>query len=76
MRVELYIDRLILEGVPEGDGPAIAAALEQRLAALLRGRTVAWTDAPLVDGGQFTPGTTPARTGQRIATAVYAGLSR
>jgi hypothetical protein len=76
MRVEVHIDRLVLEGIPQGDGAAIAAALERRLDTLLSAAPVAWTDADRVDGGQFAPGTTPAQTGQRIAAAVYAGLSR
>jgi hypothetical protein len=76
MRVDLHIDRLILHGVAEGDSRAIAAALEQRLGALLAGGPPPWTDAARVDGGQFTPGATPAQTGRRIATAVYAGLSQ
>lgn len=76
MTVELHIERLVLQGFRESDGPAVAAALRDHLGALLAGAPVAWASRSHVDAGQFLPGTSAGETGARLATAVHEGLSR
>jgi hypothetical protein len=76
MRVELHIDRLVLEGVADTDAATVAAAVRERLAALLGAGPVSWADRGRVDAGAFTPGGSAAETGARIAAAVHTGLVR
>jgi hypothetical protein len=84
MSVSVYIERLILDGLPvtESQGPLVQAAVEAELARLLAERGLAsgfqaGGALPDVrtDGMQLKGGSTPAQMGQQIALAVYGGMA-
>lgn len=81
MKVDLHIERLVLEGVDPGDRRAVGTAIERELARMIatRGVPESWrssqslgrlTAAPI---GGARPAT-PATTGARIARSVYRGM--
>jgi hypothetical protein len=78
--VEVHIDRLVLDGVPNADGRAIGGALERELARLLHEEGlptlpgVRSSDA--VDAGVVEPGheASAAAIGARLARGVYGRL--
>jgi hypothetical protein len=82
MSINLHIERLILDGLPENhaQSPIIGAALETELARLLTtgglGLSLqsggAWPSAR-VSAAQLTA-SKPAQIGQKIAQAVYQGI--
>jgi hypothetical protein len=76
MRVDLHIDHLVLYGVAESDGTAIAAALRTRLADLVSRDSPQWTSLGRVDAGRYPPGQSAEQTGANIAASVHKGLSR
>ena len=80
MRIDVHIERLILDGLPLrcSQTSLVQASLEQELARLLRGSEV--NSELLADGAvphlpatsiQFTKDAPPARLGQQIASAVH-----
>ena len=81
-RVELRVERLVLEGVRPGDRERVAAAFARELSRLVAGRVPAafaqGGRITALDAGPFTlaSGTTPEAAGAGIARAVYAGLDR
>jgi len=80
VKVELHIERLVLEGVGPADRLAVGAALERELGRLIseRGlppRLAVTRELPAVDGGRL--GSAPANaagTGRAIARSVYRGM--
>lgn len=80
MRIDVHIDRLILEGLPltRHQGPLVQAAVKQELARLLAadglseearaGGAVAHVKAA---GFELREGDHPRRLGQQIARSVY-----
>ncbi len=83
MRIELRIDRLVLEGLPlsAAQGALVQRAVEQELARLLAegGLAQSWgTGAalPVVQAAGITlkPGESPAQVGAQIARSVYSSL--
>lgn len=83
MRIELHVERLVLEGVPRADAERVVRALtrelEARLAAgdlpagLRRGQEVPRLDAGRVRLGEAAR---PESTGSRLADAVHGALKR
>jgi hypothetical protein len=83
MKINLHIERLILDGLPAGSHQCalIQSAVEKELARLLAGSGLA---SELMAGGalprfpansiQLTNDATPARLGQQIAGAVHSGI--
>lgn len=85
MKIEVRIDRLILDGVPvTGDqGPLVQLAVERELAELLADggpfdETRAGGSTPRVNAGSFElpEGNHPAKLGQQIARSVYRGIGQ
>ena len=85
MNVSLYIDRLILDGLPlsEASGPHVQAAIETELARLISVGGVSPTFAgdrvvPSLRGGdvQMTAGGGDADLGRQIAGALYGGIGK
>ncbi len=80
MKINLHIERLILDGLPltPGQGPSVQAAVEAHLARLLKAGGVSPT---LLSGGalseigpakiSFSPNLSAGRLGERIAGAVH-----
>jgi hypothetical protein len=85
MNINLYIGRLVLDGVPlaPGGGPLMQAAVQAELTHLLAGGSL--TDA-LRSGGtlynvmtagiQLAGDGSPAQLGEQIAGAVYEGIGK
>ena len=83
MKINLHIERLVLDGLPVGAGQSglIQSAIETELARLL---TEGGLSSELMAGGamprltaspiQLTNDATPARLGQQIARAVHSGI--
>lgn len=79
--VNLHIDSLILEGIPERDRMNVAEAVRAELGRLLSeggvpdgllgGRII-----PMLAGGTYSasPKSTPEATGASIAQAIHAGM--
>lgn len=78
--VNLHIENLVLEGIPEGDRNPVAEALRLELGrlmseggvppALLERGTI-----PAIDGGAYAAqGARPETTGAAIAQAIYRGM--
>jgi hypothetical protein len=83
MRIELHIERLILDGLPieRMDGPMVQAAVESELARLLTAEglhpaLLSGGAMPSVRGGsiQLTSDSNPTSLGTEIAQAAYGGL--
>lgn len=85
MRIELHIERLVLDGLPltRADGALVQAAVEAELARLLAEGglgpgLLAGVALPSlrVDAVQLAAGSSPAQIGQQIGRAVFGGLGR
>jgi len=85
MKINLHIERLILDGLPvaSNQGPLVQAALEAELARLLGVNGLsrelrAGGAVPEVAAGplQLTTESTPSKLGQQIAQAVYGGIGK
>jgi hypothetical protein len=83
MKIELHIERLVVEGLPveQRQGPRLQAAVEQELARLLAAGGVlaqfnTGTAMAVIDGGtiQWGAGSDAAGIGKQIAAAVNGGL--
>ncbi len=83
MRIELRIDRLVLEGLPlsAAQGALVQRAIEAELARLLAegGLAQSWDKGaalPAVQAAGITlsPGGSPAQMGAQIAQSVYSSL--
>jgi len=83
MKINLQIDRLVLDGVTvsQRERPLLQAAVESELARLmsaggLKRELAAGVALPLVNGDemQLPMGADPARLGGAIARAVYGGV--
>jgi hypothetical protein len=83
MRIEVHIERLVLDGLPvsSADGPRVRAAVESELARLLvagglnrdlgGARAVARMNAPQISVG---PRERPDAIGRAVAASVHAGI--
>jgi hypothetical protein len=83
MKIQLHIERLILDGLPveRREGSVVQAAIETELARLI---STAGLAPALLSGGampaspggsiQLTSQSKPAQMGAQIAQAVYGGL--
>lgn len=85
MNLNLHIERLILDGLPLGDGQGaqVQQAVERELTWLLMAGELqnAWQSGGNVHrlqtaGIQIAQETRPTRLGEQIAGAVYGGLSK
>lgn len=85
MRIQLHIDKLVLDGLPvdRTNGPAIKAAVEAELTRLLsRGgltpELASGIAVPALRGGNIDASgkVEPSRLGRQIAGAVYRGIGR
>jgi len=85
VKIDVHIDRLILEGLPltRYQGSLVKAAVERELARLLAadglsGEARAGGAAPQVNAGGFElrEGNYPSRLGQQIARSVYGGIGK
>ena len=84
MKVNLHIERLVLEGLPitNAQGPAVQVALEAELSRLLAQRALgpglsAGGAVPSVPAGNIgLNGGSPAQIGKQIASSVYRGMTR
>jgi hypothetical protein len=79
--VRLQIDELALHGFSPGDGPTIAAALQDQLAALLRTEGIPASlhqgaHMAMVPGGDIgaTASSDPVVAGHEIAQAIFSSL--
>jgi hypothetical protein len=79
MRVELHIDELILEGVPNSQRQQVAAAIEQALAALVaeQGVPPAWAQGSSLAAltQQVQPGSQPEVIGLQVAQAILGNIN-
>lgn len=78
MRIQVHIERVVLDGVPRRHTAAVREALTAELSRLLastpagswqRSRALRRVDAPPV-----APATDPIRLGRGIAASVYGGI--
>ena len=84
MKINLHIDRLVLEGLPltRAQGPLVQQAVELELARLLGGGVApglrSGDTIPRATGGplQFAPEASPRQLGTQIAQSVHEGLSK
>lgn len=85
MRIQLHIDRLVLDGLPVdwASGPAVKAAVEAELTRLLSKGSLATELAsgiavPALRGGSINVAdkVKPTALGRDIAGAVYRGIRR
>ena len=85
MKLQVHIERLVLEGLPvtSSHGPLIQQAVEKELARLLEAHGLAdelrsGGAVPRVAAGsvQFAKGQRPAGLGQGIARAVHQGIGQ
>ncbi len=83
MNINIYIERLILDGLPisHGERPLVQASVEAELARLLTTNGLAPSlrtggALPYIPGGsiQVASDGNPGRLGQQIAQAVYGGI--
>ena len=78
MRINLHIEKLVLDGLPleRRDGPAVQRAVEQELSRLMAAgtfagsQTLAATRAPAIT----LEGASPQGVGRRIAASVFEGI--
>jgi hypothetical protein len=79
MNIELHIDELILEGVPNSQREQVAAAIEQALSKLVseHGLPPAWEQggnlATLTQ--QVQPGSRPEAIGRQVAQAILGNMN-
>jgi hypothetical protein len=83
MKIDLYIEELVLEGFRAADRYRIGAAVESELTRLLTEQGLPpglaqGADLPRLDGGSFAirQGARPETMGAQVAGAVYGGLKR
>jgi len=85
MKINLHIERLILEGLPleKRQGPQVQAAVERELTRLLTANGLApelqsggAVPRRPADGIQLANETHSTRLGQQIARSVYSGLGK
>jgi hypothetical protein len=83
MKVNLHIDRLVLEGFSRAEGRTVGAALERELARLIdRGGLPAHlhsaTPIPRLDSGSLnlSPQTRPGTVGRQLARQIYGGTQK
>lgn len=85
MKINVHIDRLVLEGldITSDRSPLLQRAVETELTRLLTGGGLAPSLAqgvalPRIAAGniEFNDGNNPAPLGQQIAQSVYGGISR
>jgi hypothetical protein len=83
MKIQVHIERLILDGLPmeKRHGPLVRAAVEKELTRLLtvHGLGHEWQSGGAVpkvraSGIQLSNETQPTRLGQQIAGSVYSGI--
>ncbi len=83
MKIDVYIDRLLLEGLPitSAQGAQVQAAVEKELARMLAAgglsehlRKGGATRAVRAGGVRFSKAQEPATLGQSIARAVHQGI--
>lgn len=79
--IEIYIDKLVVDGFDQKAGRSIGAALEQQLAHLLveQGLPPAALHAANIrhlDGGQVQVNNNPSGIGHSIAGNIYQSLSK
>jgi hypothetical protein len=80
MKINLHIERLVLDGLPisRRDGPAIETAVRSELSRLLgsgqftSSQAVASAKVPAITLNS----TTPSAIGQQIATSIYGGVKQ
>lgn len=82
MNIYVYIERLILDGLPvtSSQGPLVQAAVEAELTRLLAAQGVSPSSAgavPHLSTGsiQLTEDSKPAQLGHQIAQAIHSGLA-
>jgi hypothetical protein len=78
MKVELHIDELILEGIPNSQREQVAAAIEQALTALVteHGVPSAWQGGNIATlTQQVQPGCRPEVIGRQVARAMLGSKS-
>ena len=76
-RVDVRIDRIVVDGAAGLDRRRLAAALEREVAAQLREHgTPAHRDVPSVDGGRIAGGDIADALGARVGTIVAGGGAR
>lgn len=82
-RIDLHIEKLVLNGFRTGDGERIRAAVQQELSRLLAARGI--SESPALDasctrlkGGQIKiePEMSAAAAGRQIALAIYGATKR
>ena len=85
MKINLHIERLVLEGLPlsSGQAPLVQLAVQQELTRLLRSNGIApgfmsGGAMPHASGGnmQLAPETSPRQMGTQIAQSVHEGLGK
>lgn len=85
MKINVHIERLILDGLPvtSHQGPQVQAAVERELARLLVAdglsdelRTGAAVPQVRAGGFELAKGNHPTRLGQQVARSVYGGIGK
>lgn len=85
MKVNLHVERLVLDGLPleRAGGPAVKAAVEAELSRLISEKGISselMADGAVpsvsVDSIQISSGVSPAAIGKQIARSVYGGIGR
>ena len=73
--IEVVIDELVVRGLSTGDAQAVAAALEERLAALARdGELAPRADVATRAGPVLAPAGNPTALGAALAAAVWSAV--
>ena len=85
MKINLHIDRLVLDGLPidHQQGPLVKAAVEAELSRLLTANGLAnsllaggATPSVPAPGIEMSSDRNPARLGQQIGRAIYGGIGK
>jgi hypothetical protein len=78
MRIELHIERVVLDGIEHRHVPAVREALTTELGRLLSaGPARSWwhsRHARRIDAPPVAPVSDPARLGRGIAASLYGGI--
>ncbi|MER5374269.1 hypothetical protein [Streptomyces sp. NPDC002553] len=76
MRIELHIGRIVLEGIPSTEAPAIRASLTSRLTELLiQGPPVTSHHTHRLTSRTMTAPSDPTAFGHTLAETVHTGLT-